>query len=515
MLNSSDKRRSMAGERSGLSRSTACFGLVFRAEMPRNAFTTASRNQGELGRSPRCFGIVLVTLVCFVATFGCSTYSDRLKEVRAGYFNGDLVFARRAIDEGLKKPGNDRDVLLLERAMLELAEGKPREAERTLRTVRDRFDELEEASLAEGALSMLSDDNAKSYAGEDYEKVLIRAMLAVTNLMTDGQDAQAYALQTIDKQNQIIENGKDPTGENPKLAYQRVAFGPYVQGILREATHNNYDDCKRATELVCLWEPAFKYGAHDLQRAWHGKHSNPGNGVLYVFAFVGAGPYKIETVEVPTQLSLLVADRILSNNLNQTLPPTIAPIEVPKVITVDSAVTNVRVSVDQHPVGHTETVTDIGRLAVQQYDAVYPQVIARAVARRVVKKGIVYGAKEAVGVDKNSLGGFAFDVAGVVWEATEAADTRCWGLLPDKIQVLRVELPAGQHQVALRPVGLSTPGNLGVSQGLSISQREVKQSVTISNGYNSYMLINCPSLNPVGKVLVSHGSAELGVQSAE
>ena len=40
-------------------------------------------------------------------------------------------------------------------------------------------------------------------------------------------------------------------------------------------------------------------------------------------------------------------------------------------------------------------------------------------------------------------GGLALDVAGVVWEATESADTRCWGLLPDKIQVMRLELPAG------------------------------------------------------------------------
>jgi len=41
----------------------------------------------------------------------------------------------------------------------------------------------------------------------------------------------------------------------------------------------------------------------------------------------------------------------------------------------------------------------------------------------------------------------AVDLAGVAWEATESADTRCWGLLPDQIQVLRVELPAGRHEI--------------------------------------------------------------------
>ena len=56
--------------------------------------------------------------------------------------------------------------------------------------------------------------------------------------------------------------------------------------------------------------------------------------------------------------------------------------------------------------------------------------------------------------------GRGLDVAGVVWEATESADTRCWGLLPDKIQVLRLELPAGTHQLALQPVSAN-----GVPQG--------------------------------------------------
>ena len=52
---------------------------------------------------------------------------------------------------------------------------------------------------------MLTDDNAKSYAGEDYEKILIRSFLALSNLMNGGEDALAYSLQVTDKQQQIIQ----------------------------------------------------------------------------------------------------------------------------------------------------------------------------------------------------------------------------------------------------------------------------------------------------------------------
>ena len=243
--------------------------------------------------------------------------------------------------------------------------------------------------------------------------------------------------------------------------------------------------------MVVSWQPDFVYGRQDLERAQHGRHSAPGNGVLYVFTLVGRGPHKVETLEIPSTVALLVADRILSNNNNYSLPPTIAPIKVPKVVVPNNNVSHVRVSVDRQPVGSTATITDVGRMAVEQYEAIYPRVIATAVVRRIVKKGIIYGTKEAVGANRNSLFNVGLDVAGVAWEATEAADTRCWGLLPDKIQVLRIELPAGQHQISL-----AAAGTFGVG-------REETQSVTIANARNTYMLANFPDSQLVGKVLAS------------
>ena len=122
-------------------------------------------------------------------------------------------------------------------------------------------------------------------------------------------------------------------------------------------------------------------------------------------------------------------------------------------------VTNIGVSVDGRPVGRTETITDVGRMAVQQYDAIYPRIIAEAVVRRVVKKGVIYGGKEATGVQKDSLDGPGCStLVGVAWEATEAADTRCWGLLPDKIQVLRLET-AGRRARAAAAIGRQGTAN--------------------------------------------------------
>ena len=431
-------------------------------------------------------------LIALVATAfcGCATYADRLVEVRRSFARGDLEQAEQQLAKSRRR---DRDVAQLDQAIVQLTAGKPKEAEQTLRVARDRFDYLEQPAIAEKAISALTDSTFEAYSGEDYEKVLTRVFLSLSNLMHDGGDAGAYALQVADKQQQIIEAGIDKEGENPKLAYKRVALGPYLHSALREETHSNYDDVERSRAMVCSWQPDFAFGAQDLERAKFGRHSAPGNGVLYVFALVGLGPRKEEVAEAPTTVSLLIADRILSATGKHTLPPTIAPVKVPKVVLTPSSVHAIQLAVGGRPMGQTATITDVGSMAVQQYDAIYPRVIADAVVRRVIKKAVVVGAKEATSTVTGSFANVGFDVAGVAWEATESADTRCWGLLPDRIQVLRIELSAGQHQLALQSIG-ATGRLLG---------RAAKQTIAIENGRNTYLLANFPDTDLVGKLLIS------------
>src|SRR5262245_58701931 len=73
---------------------------------------------------------------------GCATHADRLRDVRTDFYAGDLDHSAQAIDKQLRNK-HDVDVFKLDRAMVQLAAGKPRECESLLREVRDRFDYLE------------------------------------------------------------------------------------------------------------------------------------------------------------------------------------------------------------------------------------------------------------------------------------------------------------------------------------------------------------------------------------
>jgi hypothetical protein len=476
------------------------------------------RSQVVTAVAGRCAGPLLccVAMMLISAVSGCASHADRVWIVREEYHAGRLDVARESVDKQLKRHKGEADVFLLDKAMIELSSGRPKEAEQILRGVRDRFDDYEQKDAGEVTLSMLTDDNAQAYSGEDYEKVLVRAMLALSNLMTDGKDSGAYALQMVDKQQQITQKATEkqkkftemaqskhegnaaahPESGPPflpaELAYKQVALGPYIRAMLAEESPLTLDEAARARVQVASFEPNFRDANADLQRAQYETPIAPGRGVLYVFALVGRGPIKQEKEEIATQVSLLIADRIVNAFSNRAIPPTLAPVKVPQVINFPSVTEGVSVRVDGLQVGTTATIVDVGAMAERQQQAHYPEVIARAVARRVLKKGVLYAAQEVADVQQGGLLSVGVMAAGVAWEATENADTRCWALLPDTIQVLRVELPVGEHEILLRPMG----------RGGEMSST-ARTKVEILDGRNTYLLGTLPTTQFVGKLLTS------------
>jgi hypothetical protein len=312
--------------------------------------------------------------------------------------------------------------------------------------------------------------------------------------MHGGSDAQAFALQISDKQQKLIDRSGG-IDEHPELADVQVALGPYLRAAIAEESRFNLDDAVRARNMVVAYQPMFRDGEADLQRAQYDVPTQPGHGALYVFALTGRGPTKEEGVEVPTQAALLVADRILSAVGKHELPPTVAPIRVPVLVPRPNRVAHVQVTIDGHAQGETATLVDVGNLARVHYEADYPAIVGRAVARRIIKKGAVYAAKDAIGTQAMPGADIALTLAGVAWEATEKPDTRCWGLLPDQIQVLRLELPVGEHRLGLTPAGNS--GTIG---------REEPALVRIDEGRNAYALAHFPDSRLIGRIVTSRGS---------
>ncbi len=433
---------------------------------------------------------------------GCASHFDRVVSVRNDYYAGQLETARAHVQELRDKHKADADVFDLDRAMIELCSGHPKESERILRRVRDDFDTYEQKSAKEIATSLLTDDTKIAYPGEDHEKILVRTFLALSSLLGDGQDAQAYALQIGSKQQELAEKSlkkleeHTPEGEPfptvPELP--QVALGPYVRAMLHEESSLDTNEVVRAREMVVSYVPDFRDGDRDLERAREDVACAQDHGVIYLFTMVGRGPIKVESEDIPTQVALLIADQIISALGKETLPPTIAPIKVAKIIRQPNRIQSVVADLDGQEIGTTATLVDVGELAEAHYKARYNQVLAMAVARRTIKKGAVYLAKEQLHAESNPFADIALTLGGIAWEATEAADTRCWGLLPEKIQVLRIEAPVGTRTLKLQAA--DAHGAYGAPTTVTVEVHEQR---------NTYVLANFPDSQLVGQVLVSGG----------
>ncbi len=440
---------------------------------------------------------IYLGILLLVMLSGCSTHSKRLMEPRSLFHQGQMDECRLRLEKLAKNHRSDRDVAKLDLAMVDLISGRPKQAEQLLREVRDRFEHLEQDSLAEKTLSVWTDDQQRAYAGEDYEKILVYAFLALANLMHDGGDAESYSLQMNDKQVMLAERALERVGPQAVEQYPMVPLGHYVRGMLRELSHRDYDDAMTSYRQVCELCPHSQAFRWDFERARAGVHSSPGTGVLYVFALVGRGPNKVEVAEEPTSDALLIADRIVSAVGPYSVPPTLAPIKIPDIQLPPIEVDRIGVSINGRVIGPTESVTNVESLALSTYAANRQAIVARAVARRVIKKASIVAAKTTMSKD-NNLTSLAMDAAGVVWEATESADTRCWGLLPRDIQVLRVELPIGTHQINLAPL---------------LAARQIGPTTTtpidIIDGSNSYIMCCFPDGKPIGQILTGPQSTPM------
>ncbi len=439
-----------------------------------------------------------ILLICAAA----SCAGDPMAEVRAQYALGRYGAAYERVSEILRNAGSDEHLYRLERAIVALALRDPRRAVQDLRIARDRLDEVEGADWSGWIQSMFLDDRQLVYQGADYERVMVRALLAAAEAASGGGDAMAYALQVLAKQERLIASFRADDGSRPKEGYKLVAFGSYLAAILDEE-RLLFDRARRQLERVREIEPGFPTIEEDLRRVTEGHHSEKGNGVVWVLALVGRGPFRIEVNEPVSQSALAIAQVIWAISRKRATIPNILEVKIPAIAVHGDNPTEVHVETELGPAGATLTVTDVDETAIREFEAMRPYIVARAVVRRAFKIVVTEAMKEVARprgrrrADEALLVDLAISAAGLVWTAFERADLRCWSLLPAKLQVLRVELPAGEHEIVLRA------GRHGQPTGAPQRCR-----VVVRDGFNTYVLVLAPTLEGGPPPLASESAEE-------
>ena len=473
----------------------------------------------------------LIGLTCLLGLGlhgGCA--SKRLITIdtaRQAFVDGHLTQAEESYESIIAKDPRFALPARLDLAVTRLAAGDLASAENDLRQLRDEFDSQSQTQIVYDVASLLADDNLRPFQPAGYEEVMIRSLLAMTSLCKGGEDAESYLNQAAMHQarlrSQYTERSEKILGKVVGAPHQELAFAPYLRGVIREASHRDFDDAVRHYRLVSTINPDFAPAKHDLQRAQTASHSRQGHGVLYVFGLVGRGPTlvpvdaPVTNAAVSIATALMLRDESRKDDVDQL--PQITSVQIPGVAVPPSPTSSLAVfhssatndqgndiptvGIDRTQtatcLGATQTITDMTEMVRTQTEAEQPWVIARAFLRRATKQLAVAKARSNLKLQGTAGTLFQF-AATTAWTGVESADTRCWGLLPREIQVLRAELPVGIQSITLAPVD---------ANGQPVGPPQ-QRHVLIENGRNRYLIAIAPATKiylPGGTVLLDRADS--------
>jgi len=436
-----------------------------------------------------------------LALAGCASYSDSFDVVDHKLSAGQYDAALKDIEKQ-SNTKKDRVLYLLNKGMVLSMKRDFAGSNQAFEAAKAEMDRLYAVSVTENTLSFIVNDSTVSYAGDDYEQVLLHLYMAL-NFLELGQpkEARVEALQVDVKLREI--------GERiPDYKFTEDALSRYLSGMIYEELGEWSDamiDYRKAYEAYKKYQ-VNNYGVpmpdmlkHDLLRlaqrqglkdeaARYSKEFNielqqdkiqkaGQEGELVFILNNGLAPIKREKVVaawVPSP-----AGKSGPQAARSPSPPLLVKIALPYYESRANNVLSARILVSGNQ-ADTQLVENIDAIARASLDARMPAITARSIARAVAK-GAIQESVDRAGNSGNSndaavqlISSFVIRVATA---ATERADTRSWLTLPANIQMAKISLPPGNYDVTVELLGV----------GDRVVETRAYPQVTIHDARNTYL----------------------------
>ncbi len=481
--------------------------------------------------TPLSVPLGLLLIICCVAT-GCKTGVSLHQNGLQAWRAGDIRTSSSRLQKAGGRIKSEKELLLLDQSIIDLANGEPQVAESRLRTARDRLEYLRQKNGIEQTASMLTDARAIAWSGREFEHAMLVNVAMLSSLVNDGQDAWAWslqAMQTSQKRRQTLiaaatgsapEKSGQPDSKSddsgrvrladaetagtvqqasfaaatpPRITAetldQPLALSSYLTAIVHSEKPTEVAETDLALQDVRLWNPGFSTASAGKMTPM-GVQCRKGHGSLHVIVLAGVAPEWVSESCEPTSAALLIADRILSAQSKHKLPPTLASVKIARPASINhrasdltpgAAIVGAGLGTERRQLGFS-TIVDLQEVARASYQQGRDKAIADAVVRRVVKKGTVVAAKAVTNQSSDWKVDLAMSAVGVLWEALEKPDTRSWSTLPGAVRIAAEELPAGEYNLDLwtRPL----------SERYPLHAQPVK--LRIEDGRNTCVLLTVP-----------------------
>jgi hypothetical protein len=426
-------------------------------------------------------------------------YAPITAELRADRYDAAIA----GLEEARKK-GNfgdkDRLIYLIDAGMAYHYAGIYDTSNERLHMAEAASEELYTKSVSRAALSVILNDNALEYSGEDYE-ILYANLVKALNYMAlhNFDDAfveirrandklQALEQKYVDAADQFNRAENEDTShaaitaEVKSVRFNNDALARYLS-MHMYAADGKFDDARLDSELLA---DAYRSQPHiyDFEPPAVAYHSDSSS-ILSVVALTGLAPTKqslslrLRTDKQLGLVQILYTDTSHHGSQYGQLPIKVSEdfyfkFQLPILAPRPSNVGSIRVIADSVIVGELSLIEDVTRVAQETFEAkkslIYFKTIARALGKGLATQRLK---KKA---DTGGLGGWLKKAAiDAGTDVTENADLRSAQLLPGRVYVGDFEVPPGTYNLSVEFVGLD---------GRILGKRDIKQFHVRNGDFN-------------------------------
>ena len=372
---------------------------------------------------------------------GCATSAQKTAYMRnlvaSSQYDLALVEAENAL---LKNPSGVMENMNV--GLLRRLENDFTGSNKAFENAKQKINALYTSSITEYTGAVLTNDESISFQGDRFEQVLVHLYMASNYLqLAELDSARVELLQSQTKMNEWGE---------PK---DEIPFMRYFAGILFEMMGEEDSAAVSYRKAVDAYKNTYvKHGLnvplqlkYDLLRVL--ANMRLWDEVERYKKQLGLQNYKIERQRNQSTLVVVLGNGMVSQR-EQRLFYTWSPelkynirVAVPDYIYPPAYVNKARVRIaDQSYM--MQTVSNIDGMARSALSENMHIITARAIARAVIKKKT----ELKVGENSGSLGQMTAMIANF---SSEIADTRCWNTLPQQFELARINIPAGDYNVAI------------------------------------------------------------------
>jgi hypothetical protein len=443
-----------------------------------------------------------------------SGYAQQMKATRNAQLKGDFTKAETSVP--LVNPGHNNYALTqLEKGRLTFLANNWSNSQKNFETAYKQVQAQDEAAKIqiskgiEKVSAVVSNDNAIAYEIPRYEQGMLHTYQALNYLYQDSLEGamveirranlvQERALkenqdELYEAQKEMANKGVSPERLNAAYPSMNAMIGDlkngfqnaytfYLSGVMYEASNkpnDAYIDYKRALEIF----PENKYLQQDVLRLAtsldmsddliqfekrFGEYKVQVNNKGQVIIILEQG---IVNAKEEAKINLPIFNTSSSSNLKFftfALPVfrgSLAPLST----------LSVSIGEDNY---QSEPIVRLQSLASKNLQDNLAGLVTRQVVRVIAKEQMRQQASKSGGDIGNIL-------ASLYNIASEKADTRSWSTLPDRVDILRMNLPAGKQQISLSIAGQAIPVDIDVKpDGITLI------NLTSIGRYTGYQSIN-------------------------